>query len=235
MGGAERPGAGPPPLARPCEPHAAPPHHPRTEGSLAAVACALHALEGPVPRLLSKEDILMGCFLRWADTGADPKRGLSALQRVPQGRAVSGPALHEALGWRYGLAATLSRSPASIGGRARSSPRSPPVGAPLGPGSPPRPPRQCRYPAGLDQHFPAPGAPGRGVGRRGRKIRGPLGGHHRRRHHYMPPPGRHRDLLAAAGAVLASVPRVFAMWYRVLHGHGAQQMCFCVRGPCCTA
>ena len=77
---------------------AVPPHHPRTERSLASVACALHALEGPFPRLLSPEDILMGCFLNRTATGAHPRWGLSALQRVPQGLAVLGPELHEALG-----------------------------------------------------------------------------------------------------------------------------------------
>ena len=37
--------------------------------------------------------------------------GLSALSRVPRGLAVFGPALHEALGWRFGAAALLWRSP----------------------------------------------------------------------------------------------------------------------------
>ena len=101
----------PHPTPTPHVSRALPPHHPRTERSLAAVACALHALEGPFPRLLSLEDILLGCFLHWTDRGADPRWGLSALQRVPQGLAVSGPVLHEALGWRYGAAAPLWRSP----------------------------------------------------------------------------------------------------------------------------
>ena len=59
-----------------------------TEGSLAAVACALHTLKGPVPRLLSMEDILLGCFLHWTDTGTAPRWGLVTLQYVPQGLAV---------------------------------------------------------------------------------------------------------------------------------------------------
>ena len=42
--------------------HALPPRLPRTERSLASVACALHALEEQPPSLLSLEDILMGCF-----------------------------------------------------------------------------------------------------------------------------------------------------------------------------
>ena len=53
----------------------------------------------------------MGCFLNWTATGATPRWGLSALQRVPQGLAVSGPTLHEALSWRYGAEAPLWRSP----------------------------------------------------------------------------------------------------------------------------
>ena len=40
-----------------------PPRGHRSEGALATVACALYALEGPAPRLLRLEDILMGCFL----------------------------------------------------------------------------------------------------------------------------------------------------------------------------
>ena len=53
----------------------------------------------------------MGCFLNWTATGANPRWGLSALRRVPQGLAVSGPALQKALNWRYGAAAPLWRSP----------------------------------------------------------------------------------------------------------------------------
>ena len=61
----------------------------------------------------------MGCLLNWTATGADPRWGLPTLQRVPQGLAESGPALHEALRWRYGTAAPLLRSPASTGGMVR--------------------------------------------------------------------------------------------------------------------
>ena len=84
-----------------------PPRSPRSEDALATVACARYALEGPAPRLLRLEDILMGCFLSWTGTGAHPRWGLSPLKCVPQGLAISGPALHEALGWRYGRAAPL--------------------------------------------------------------------------------------------------------------------------------
>ena len=75
------------------------------------VACARYALEGPAPRLLRLEDILMGCVLSWTGTGAHPRLGLSPVNCVPQGLAISGPALDEALGWRYGPAAPLLRSP----------------------------------------------------------------------------------------------------------------------------
>ena len=67
----------------------------------------------------------------------------------------------------------------------------PPAGTPLGPRSPPCPPRQSRHPAGLGQRTAAPGAPNRGVGRRGGGLRGPLGGCHPRRHRRVPLPGRH--------------------------------------------
>ena len=87
-----------------------PPHRQRSEGALAAVACALYAFEGPAPRLRRLADILMGCFTSWTDTGANPRRGLSPLNCVPQGLVVSGPALREALGRRYGPAAPLWRS-----------------------------------------------------------------------------------------------------------------------------
>ena len=91
--------------------HSLPPRSPRSEGALATVACALYALEGPAPRLLRLEDILMGCFLSLTGTGAHPRWGLPPLNCVPQGLALSGPALPEALGWRYGRAAPLWRSP----------------------------------------------------------------------------------------------------------------------------
>ena len=83
----------------------------RSEQSLASVVYALHILGGLLPSHLCLEDILMGCFLHWTATGADRRWVLSALQRVPQRLAVSGPALHEALGWRYGAGAPLWRSP----------------------------------------------------------------------------------------------------------------------------
>ena len=71
----------------------------------------LHVLGGLHPSHLCLDDILMGCFLHWTATGADRRWVLSALQRVPHGLALSGPALHEALSWRYGAGAPLWRSP----------------------------------------------------------------------------------------------------------------------------
>ena len=59
----------------------------------------------------------MGCFLHRMAMGADPKWGLLALQRVPQGLAVSGPARPSA-----GGTARQPRSggpPASTSARAR--------------------------------------------------------------------------------------------------------------------
>ena len=72
LGGAGRPGTGPPPLNAHVS-RALPPRRQRSEGILAAVTCALHALEGPAPRLLRLEDILMGCFLHRRGTGANPR------------------------------------------------------------------------------------------------------------------------------------------------------------------
>ena len=85
-----------------------------------SVACALHALEEQPPSLLSLEDILMGCFLNQTATGADPRWGLSALQRVTQGLAVSG---RRSTRPSTGGMAWQPRSggpPASTGGMARS-------------------------------------------------------------------------------------------------------------------
>ena len=67
-------------------------------------------LRGAAPSLFSQEDIFLGCFFHWTAMAADLKWWLSALQCVPQGLAVSGPALHQALGSRYGAAAPLWRS-----------------------------------------------------------------------------------------------------------------------------
>ena len=53
----------------------------------------------------------MGCFPNCTATGARPRWGVLALYRVPQGLAVLGPTLHEALSWRYGAAAPLGGSP----------------------------------------------------------------------------------------------------------------------------
>ena len=80
--------------------------------------------------------------------------------------------------------------PTSIGGRARSSPRSPPYWHPHGTRVPSLSAVPVGPPAGLHQRTPAPGAPSRGVGRRGRGLQGPLGGYHLRRHLPVPPPGR---------------------------------------------
>ena len=143
---------------------ALPPCRQCSEGTLAAVACALYALEGPAPHLLRLEDILMGCFLHWTDMGANPRWGLPTLQCVPQGLAVSGPALQGALGWRYGQAAPLWRSPRLRWREGTQLSQVAPLLAPLGdqgpvgdthpmaPGAP------CLVVPPLDQEYPALGA-----------------------------------------------------------------------------
>ena len=85
---------------------------PRTEGSLERVTCMLHVLGALLPRQLSLEDILMGCFLYWTATGADSQWVLSALQRVPQGLAIAWATIHKAYCLRYGDGAPLWRPPA---------------------------------------------------------------------------------------------------------------------------
>ena len=194
---------------------ALPPRRQRSEGTLAAVACALYALEGPAPRLLRLEDILMGCFLHWTDTGANPRWGWSTLQCVPQGLAVSGPALHEALGWRYGRAAPLWRSP-HLHWRAHSSPRSP---ARRAGAAAPRPwidVHQLRVLLVEGWDDEAEGSGGHWVGiTHGGSIWCLLRGDRP-----LAPP---RDPRAATAAVLASIPRVFAVWYAVLPAPGAPQ------------
>ena len=101
----------------------------------------------------------MGCFLSWTGTGAHPRLGLSPLNCVPQGLAISSPALHEALGWRYGRAAPLWRS-AGLHWRegvriSRVAPLlaplwdvPPPPPGPAEPGQPPRSPGSTRPSAG---------------------------------------------------------------------------------------
>ena len=59
------------------EPQSSPRGPPKTHIHLNDVAPplpprALHALEGPFPRLLSLQDIVMGCFLKWMAAGTPP-------------------------------------------------------------------------------------------------------------------------------------------------------------------
>ena len=198
---------------------ALPPHHPRTERSLARVACALHALEGRFPRLLSLEDILMGCFLHWTATGAHRAWGLSAMQRVPPHLAVSGPALHEFPSCRYGAVAPLSPPPPPLEGGRATLPGRPRVSAPLVAGYPPRPPRRSRCSAGLAS------APQRLVllvegWDDEAEGSGPWGGWHPQRHRQVPPPGRHVRRRAPGPAcgrrrVAGLHPVGVAVWYAV--------------------
>ena len=75
---------------------------PQSKQSLAS-----DALSGLPPHRTTFEDILMGCFLHWTATGADPLGNLPALQRVAWGLGASRPALHEACNCRYGTANLL--------------------------------------------------------------------------------------------------------------------------------
>ena len=171
----------------------------------------------------------MGCFLHWTDTGADPRWGLLALQRVPQGLAVSGPALHEALGWRYGAAAPLWRSPRLHWGEGAQPSLIAPLPAPLwDPGPLPvrragaaapqawasAPQRRVLVVEGWDDE--AEGSGGHWVGvTHGGTARCLLRGD---RSLAAPP-----DPLVAAGAVLASIPRVYAVRYAVTPALGPPQ------------
>ena len=139
-------------------------------------------------------------------------------------RAPRGPQLAV---WRSCPTLAPPPPPPLQGWRAALSGR-PRAGTPLGPRSPPHLPRRCRHPVGLGQRSPAPGAPDRWVGRRGGGLQGPLGGCHPRRQRPVPLPGRQvprraLDPHAAAGAVLASIPRVYAVWYAVLPAPGSPQ------------
>ena len=99
----------------------------------------------------------MGSFLSWTGTGAHPRWGLSPLNRVPQGLAILGPALQEALGCGTAGRPPSGGPPASTGGRACGSPRSPPCwrpsrtwapSQPAEPGQPPHSPGSKRPSAG---------------------------------------------------------------------------------------
>ena len=207
--------------------HALPTRLSRSEQSLASVACALHVLGGLLPCHLCLEDILLGCFLNWTAAGADREWVLSALQRVPQGLAVSAPTLHEALSWRYGAAAPLWRSPRLHWSEGTLPDRVAPMLAPLwdlgplpvrrGRASTPQawtsaPQSRTLLVEGWDDVAEGPGGHWVGVTRDG-TILCLFWGNRR-----LAMPG---NQYAAAGAVLASISRVYAVWYAVSPTLGA--------------
>ena len=109
LGAAGRSGKGPPPLARPCESRTTPPCRQRTEGSLAAVTCALHALKRLILRLLNLEDVLMLSPLE----GDEREPQVGALSRAvrPPGPHGGGPRAPRGPRLAVWPAAALLRSP----------------------------------------------------------------------------------------------------------------------------
>ena len=171
----------------------------------------------------------MGCFLSWTGTGAHPRWGLSPLNCVPQGLALSGPALHEAFGWRYGRAAPLWRSPRLHWREGVRISRVAPLLAPLWDLGP-LPARRARAAApqpwvdapqrrallveGWDDEAEGSGGHWVGITHDG-SVRCLLRG--------VRPLAPPRDARAAAAEVLASTPRVYAVWYAVLPAPGTPQ------------
>ena len=133
----------------------------------------------------------------------------AALQRVPKGLAVSGPVLHKALTWRYGGHA------ARLGCSSAGAPR--PLPARRGGASTPQtsttgPQRRALLVEGWDEVAQESGGHWVGVTHHGTILclfRGnrPLA---------MP-----LELYVAAGAVLALISKVYAVWYVVLPAPGA--------------
>ena len=140
-----------------------------------------------------------------------------------------GPALHEALGWRYGAAAPLWRSPRLHWREGTQPSVVAPLLAPLwdlgplpvrraGAAAPQAwtsaPQHRVLLVEGWDDE--AEGSGGHWVGiTHGGTVRCLLRGDRP-----LAPP---QDPLAAAGAVLASIPRVYAVWYLVTPAPGAPQ------------
>ena len=165
----------------------------------------------------------MGGFLHWTDTGADHGWGLSTLKRPPR---PGGVAPRTPRGPRLAILAggpTQAVPPPPLEGGCATLPGRPPAGAPLGPGPPPGPPSRSSRPAALDRRVllvegwddEAEGSGGHWVGiTHGGSIRClPRGDRP-----LAPPKDPH-----AAAAVLASIPRVYAVWYAVLPAPGAPQ------------
>ena len=154
--------------------------------------------------------------------GREPQVGVVDPAGVPQGLAVSGPALHEALGWRYGRAAALWRPPRLHWREGVQLSHVAPLLALLcdqGPlhvrragAAAPRPwtnapQRRVLLVEGWDHEAEGSGGHWVGITHVG-TIRCLLRGDRP-----LAPP---RDPHAAAVAVLASISRVFAVWYAVM-------------------
>ena len=236
LDGAERPGAGPLPLAHPCEPCATPPSpaHGEVPSERRLRAPRPRGAVAPPPQPRGHPH---GVLPPMDGHGRAPRWGPSALQRVPQGLAVWGPALHKALGWRYGAAAPLWQSPRLHWGEGAQPSLVAPLLTPLwdlGPlpvrhaaaaapqawASAP----QCRVLLVEGWDNDAEGSGGHWVGvTHGGTVRCLLRGDRS-----LAAP---QDALAAAGAVLASIPRVYAVWYAVTPAPGSPHAPRCTGTP----
>ena len=180
VGSAERPGTGHPPLAGLGEPLAAP-----SQPSLGGRP------RGASPPPSPSGGHPHGMLLQLDGHGHSPEVGAVAPELRAPGPGAIGPRPPRGprLAVRPGGPPLAVLPPPLEGGRADLH-GCPPAGAPLGLGPPPDPPSRGNRPAALGRRAPAPGAPGRRVGRRGRGLRGPLGGYHPRRLRPVPLAGR---------------------------------------------
>ena len=226
LGGAERPGTGPPPLARPSKPRAAPlpPAHGRVPRGRRLRSPRPGGAGPPPPQSGGHPH---GMLPPLDGHGRGPQVGAVDPTARPPGpgsvgpRAPRGPRLAV---WPGSYALAVPPPPLE-GGRV-ALPGRPPAGAPLGPlpvrrarAAAPQawtsaPQRRVLLVEGWDDE--AEGSVGHWVGiTHGGTIRCLLRGNRP-----LAPP---RDPLAAAGAVLASIPRVFAVWYAMMPAPEAPQ------------
>ena len=159
LNGAMQPGASPTRLAHPCEPSVPPPPRlPRTGQSLASVACALHALGERPPQPPQLGGHPHGVLPPLDGYGGGPHMGgvgPAARSPGPGGVGANTPRGPRLAVWSGSPALAVPPPPLEGWHAARSG--GPFAGAPLGPGSPPRPLQRGRHPAGLDQRPPAAG------------------------------------------------------------------------------
>ena len=190
VGSAERPGTGHPPLAGPGEPLAAP-SQPSLGGRPRDRRLLPLRPRGSSPPPSPSGGHPHGMLPQLDKHGRAPQVGAVAPElRAPgPGDIRPRPPRGPQLAVRPGGPPLAVPPPPLEGGRVDLQGR-PPAGAPLGPGPPPDPPGRGSRPAALGRRAPAPGAPGRRVGRRGRGLRGLLGGYHPRRLRPVPTAGR---------------------------------------------